>query len=61
MMARRSEREKDDRRRRMAELNLLSDSRTRTSARRRGCALLPLMGLGVSALALAGALLSDHL
>ena len=61
MMARRGEREKDDRRRRMAELNLLSDSRTRTSTRRRGCALLPLMGLGVTAVALAAALLGGHL
>jgi hypothetical protein len=61
MMARRGEREKGERRRRMAELNLLSETRTRTSTRRRGCALLPLMGLGVTLLALATALLSGHL
>lgn len=60
-MARRGEREKDDRRRKMAELNLLSEPRIKTSTRRRGCALLPLMGLGATVLALAAALLSGHL
>ena len=60
-MARRGEREKDDRRRRMAELNLLSEPRTKSSTQRRGCALLPLMGLGVTLLALATAFLSGHL
>jgi hypothetical protein len=60
MMARRGEREKEDRRRRMAELNLLSEPRPRTSTGRRGCALLPLMGLGATLLALAAVLLSGH-
>jgi hypothetical protein len=61
-MARRVDREKgSERRRRLAEVNLLSEPRTKSAGTRRGCALLPIIGLGATLLGIGAALVSGHL
>ena len=54
MKARRSNKG-SERRRNLAEVNLLAENRTRAVPSRRGC-VLPFIGIGVLALALAAAL-----